>query len=133
VKCGCSKTDALDANALNVKEQNHEAIFQLEQRLLKVFRAMFWLPSHTSTPALFTWQEFVDALHAIGFEAEELYGSTWLFSSLDGKGLLFQAPHPDKKVKIPYATARNYGMRLRLRFALRPELFELKTNNPGQA
>jgi hypothetical protein len=96
---------------------------------------MFWVPSHKAVPALFIWQDFMDALREVGFKAEELFGSVWIVYQPNGNATLFQEPQLDptsKRTKVPFATARNYGRRLQLRFNLGPNQIQLKKHNASE-
>lgn len=92
--------------------------FKPEPRLVKVFKTLFWAPV-SPIPEPFKWNDFVDAVKAIHFEAEHLSGSMWLFHRA-GCNIWFQeAPYnaPSSR-NMSLSTARNYGKRLGTRYGL---------------
>jgi hypothetical protein len=106
------------------QDDQPELIHVLKLRLYKVFTSLFWTPTDATMPATFMWKDFKDALCAIGFVAEKMFGSTWLFYRDGWNGILFCAPRPEEE-KIPYATARNWGRRLRVNFGFELDQFQL--------
>ncbi|KAF2642863.1 hypothetical protein P280DRAFT_468167 [Massarina eburnea CBS 473.64] len=112
-------------NGNNVStSSNHQPIFKLNPRNLKVFRALFYTPSVTATPGEVPWTSFLQAMKAVGFEPQKLYGSVWQFSpsGLDvEKSIQFHEPHPSGK--LPYMTARRIGRRLNRAYGWASEMF----------
>ncbi|PSN64457.1 hypothetical protein BS50DRAFT_678560 [Corynespora cassiicola Philippines] len=89
--------------------------FKLKSRELKVFRALFRLPStKDQAPRGIAWHEFTRAMSAIGFRVSNLQGSAWAFSPskdmVATHSVQFHKPHPGNE--IPYYKAMRYGRRL---------------------
>ncbi|KAK6428178.1 hypothetical protein LTR95_015682 [Oleoguttula sp. CCFEE 5521] len=80
-------------------------IIEVDQRALDVFQTLFYTPDLPGKPAEIPWSELLYAMTYIGFNAKQLYGSVWHFSSLTlGKGFHFHQPHPQPR--IPYRKVR---------------------------
>ncbi|OGM51061.1 hypothetical protein ABOM_000292 [Aspergillus bombycis] len=92
---------------------DRQPTFPVDARALKVFRALFFNPTMTSTAGEVAWNDFLHAMTSVGFKAMKLYGSVWQFqpTRLDvERNILFHEPHPQGK--LPFRTARRYGRRL---------------------
>ncbi|KAF2688061.1 hypothetical protein K458DRAFT_401459 [Lentithecium fluviatile CBS 122367] len=101
--------------------------FQLDIRALKVFRALFYVPSLNATPGEVPWTDFLHAMASTGFEPQKLYGSVWLFSPTKPdveRSIQFHEPHPSKK--LPYKTARRFGRRLNRAYSWEGDMFVLR-------
>lgn len=106
------------------KQPDSQPIFRLGPRSLKVFRTVFHTPSVSATPGEIPWKDFLNAMVAIGFQPEKLYGSVWMFkpTMLDIKrGINFHEPHPVGK--IPYRNARVIGRRLQRAYGWNGSMF----------
>ncbi|CAJ2503112.1 Uu.00g105060.m01.CDS01 [Anthostomella pinea] len=91
-----------------------KTILQVDQRALKIFNTLFFVPTASSQqPGETPWVDFLHAMNATGFTAEKWYGSAWHFqpTKLDvERGIQMHEPHPSSK--IPFAVARRMGRRL---------------------
>ncbi|MCJ1332535.1 hypothetical protein MMC10_009228 [Thelotrema lepadinum] len=88
-------------------------LFPVDQRALKVFRSLFYVPKATGQPGEVTWTAFLHAMTSIGFAAQKLYGSVWQFSSEKveiERPIQFHEPHPSGK--LSYYLLRQIGRRL---------------------
>jgi hypothetical protein len=84
--------------------------FAVDDRALKTFRMLFFIPSTTNTPGEVSWTDFLHAMISVGFSATKMYGSAWQLqpSNLDVKcSIHFHEPHPSGK--IPFRVARRHG------------------------
>lgn len=102
---------------------------QVDRRTYHVFRTLFFNPGATSTPAEIPWIDFVRAMVAVGFSAELLYGSVWLFCPLmndQEQSIQFHEPHPRRK--LHFTTARRFGRRLNRAFGWTGDTFIMKEN-----
>jgi hypothetical protein len=84
--------------------------FAVDDRALKTFRMLFFIPSTTNTPGEVSWTDFLQAMISVGFSATKMYGSAWQLqpSNLDVKcSIHFHEPHPSGK--IPFRVARRHG------------------------
>ncbi|KAI1107864.1 hypothetical protein F4804DRAFT_347520 [Jackrogersella minutella] len=72
------------------------------------------------------WKDFVYTMMAVGFKAERLYGSAWLFSrhGAEQEAIMFDEPYVGDEV-IPYVIARQYGFRLRRNYQWKRDMFTL--------
>jgi hypothetical protein len=87
--------------------------FAVDDRALKTFRMLFFVPSTSNTPGEVSWTDFLHAMISVGFAATKMYGSAWQFqpSNLDvERSIHFHEPHPSGK--IPFRVARRHGRRL---------------------
>ncbi|KAH7142916.1 hypothetical protein B0J13DRAFT_51700 [Dactylonectria estremocensis] len=117
--------DASEANQPGPRDT--QPGFLVDSRALKVFRALFFDPTVTSTPGEVPWNDFLHAMISTGFKAEKLYGSVWQFSptNLDvERSIHFHEPHP--KGKLPFEVARRYGRRLNRAYGWFGGMFVLK-------
>lgn len=100
---------------------------QVGRRTYHVFCTLFFNPAATSTPAEIPWIDFLRAMVAVGFSAEKLYGSVWLFCPLmndHNQSIQFHEPHPRRK--LHFTTARRFGRRLNRAFGWTGDTFILK-------
>lgn len=110
-----------------IPELDTQPIFKVDRRALRVFKTIFFTPSASSQPGEIAWADFVHALCSIGFSAEKLYGSVWVFR---GRGLDFETsihfhePHPSGK--IAFKVARRHGRRLNRNYGWVGSMFVLK-------
>ena len=109
--------------------------YAVDARALKVFHALFHVPSSGTFPSQeISWPDFVHALNVVGLRAEKLYGSAWVFEAVDPcarleGSLLFHEPWPSGR--LPYATLRRYGRRLRLMFRWHRRTFQRALKTTG--
>lgn len=102
---------------------------RVDRRTYHVFRTLFFNPAATSTPTEIPWIDFVRAMVAVGFSAELLYGSVWLFCPLmndQEQSIQFHEPHPRRK--LHFTTARRFGRRLNRAFGWTGDTFIMKEN-----
>ncbi|POS76705.1 hypothetical protein DHEL01_v204907 [Diaporthe helianthi] len=111
---------------------------QVDRRAIKVFSALFHIPSSTSQPGEVPWNDFLHAMRSAGFWMEKLYGSVWQFSprrgndnnsnnihmGVDMRTILFHEPHPHSR--IPFRQARRHGRRLARAYGWSGQTFVLK-------
>lgn len=98
----------------------------VSKRALKVFSAIFFVPSHADQEGEIAWPDFLHAMVSAGFVPEKLYGSVWQFTptKLDvERSIHFHEPHPAGK--IPYYTARRHGRRLNRAYGWTGDTFVL--------
>ena len=86
----------------------------------KAFSALFRRPATTEESAAaggeLPWKNFVHAMTHIGFTAQHLDGSAWVFAKVPGVGrILIHEPHPESKIaphvgrRIARRLQRNFG------------------------
>ncbi|KAF2454150.1 hypothetical protein BDY21DRAFT_264540, partial [Lineolata rhizophorae] len=100
--------------------------FEVDERTLKVVSALFYMPSTKTRPGAVTFADFLHLMSTVGFEAEKLYGSAWVFvpKGLDlHRNIQFHEPHPVSK--LPFKIARRWGRRLRNAYGWHGGMFEL--------
>lgn len=89
----------------------------MDDRILKVFNALFFEPFPNKEPRLFSWQEFCFAMYAIGFNPSKMYGSLWHFQKGAGQcGLEFQFHEPVETKRVQHSNIRLMGGRLHRQF-----------------
>ena len=101
--------------------------FPVDQRALKVFKTLFYVPKASGQPGEVTWTNFLHALTSIGFSAQKLYGSVWQFSPEKVKidrPIQFHEPHPSGK--LSFYLLRQIGRRLTRLYGWLGENFVLK-------
>ncbi|KAI2782676.1 hypothetical protein F4815DRAFT_462261 [Daldinia loculata] len=118
-----------------INEQQQQPSLKVDERARKVFATLFHVPSTTkpSSQGEISWEDFLYAMHHVGFEINELGGSNWHFTPgltlLDhGQGytraIEFHEPGPG--AKITSLVARIYGRRLARTYGWRGEMFTKK-------
>lgn len=108
------------AQPKSVKSEPH---FAVNDRALKVFRAIFFAPSINATPGEVPWIDFLHAMVSVGFTVEKLRGSEWRFDTDSDRSIKIDDPHP--KVKIPYFRARRIGRKLNRAYVMHGGMFSL--------
>ena len=110
-----------------VNPADPQPTFAVDNRALKVFRTLFFMPSVSAMPGEVAWNDFVHAMASTGFVAEKLYGSVWHFipTKLDvERSIQFHEPHPSGK--ISFRVARRHGRRLHRAYGWHGGMFVLK-------
>lgn len=87
--------------------------FKLKPRDLKVFRTLFYQPTHLNNIELgqVKWLDFLHAMAnvGIGFMYQKLEGSNWQFNPSPElalpRGISFHEPHPDSKLTVLHGTS----------------------------
>ncbi|KAF2164008.1 hypothetical protein M409DRAFT_68229 [Zasmidium cellare ATCC 36951] len=105
-----------------------QPVFRVDTRALKVFHALFYTPSATSTPGEVKWDDFLWAMTSTKFKPEKLYGSVWQFTpaGLDVETpIQFHEPHGSMSGKIPFYVARRHGRRLNRNYGWHGGMFAL--------
>ncbi|KAF2121592.1 hypothetical protein BDV96DRAFT_640976 [Lophiotrema nucula] len=128
---GIQPDSALAAEAQDA--QNQKSRFTVKKKPKQVFSTLFYQPTHTQQPGEVPWTDFVQALAAIGFLPEKLYGSVWRFAVSRTfaekvgveSAINFHEPHP--QVKLPFRIARRYGRRLNKTYGLDGSSFVLES------
>ncbi|KAI0105998.1 hypothetical protein F4814DRAFT_81233 [Daldinia grandis] len=117
-----------------LQEQQQQPLLEVDERARKVFATLFYVPSTTtrpSSPEEIPWEDFLYAMHHVGFNIEELGGSNWHFTpglTLQDQGqgytraIQFHEPGPGSK-GITSLMARIYGRRLARTYRWRSETF----------
>lgn len=104
-----------------------QKVVEVDPRMYKVFRTLFFNPEAASMPAEIPWIDFLRAMTAMGFSVEKLYGSVWIFCPATNgleQSIQFHEPHP--RSKLPFTTARRFGRRLNRAFGWTGSMFILK-------
>ncbi|KAL8650726.1 MAG: hypothetical protein Q9226_005020 [Calogaya cf. arnoldii] len=94
----------------------------VKKKAFNTFKVLFGNPVNDQLPGELSWNDFKKALVAVGFGAEKVQGSAWLFTS-DKGNISFHEPHPDNK--LPIQIARRYARRLADHFHWTMETFVL--------
>ncbi|KAI1804277.1 hypothetical protein F4811DRAFT_521444 [Daldinia bambusicola] len=106
--------------------------FELDERARKTFAALFHEPSTTElgSPEEIPWEDFLYAMHHVGFAIEELGGSNWHFSPghlLRDRGRAYaraiEFHEPGLGAKITPLMARMHSRRLARTYGWRAEMF----------
>ncbi|KAL8719542.1 MAG: hypothetical protein Q9225_003463 [Loekoesia sp. 1 TL-2023] len=93
----------------------------VKKKAFNTFAALFGKPVPDSKlPGELPWNEFKKAMVNVGFSAEKLQGSAWLFNS-GLKSIVFHEPHPESK--LPMQWARRIARRLNRNFGWTAETF----------
>lgn len=91
------------------------------------FSTLFGTPIDGNIPSgEIPWIDFRKAMVNVGFGAEKLQGSAWLFKKPEDSGsrsIIFHEPHPESKLCVKLA--RRIARRLQRRFGWTAEAFEL--------
>ncbi|TGO37745.1 hypothetical protein BHYA_0090g00350 [Botrytis hyacinthi] len=101
-------------------------VIKVSKRTYRVFTALFYTPSEKDPPGEISWQEFLQAMAAGGFNSEALYGSIWHLTPQEEhadklkRSIQFHQPHPGK---LSLRTARFFGRRLNRAFGWDIDLF----------
>ena len=107
---------------------------KVDSRALKVFRALYFHPDGSSTFGEIPWNDFVNAMSSVGFQAEKMYGSLWHFrptkqgvagvNPSTGDSIMFCDPFP--QTKIAFDGARWIGRRLTRAYGWNRDTFVAK-------
>ncbi|KAI4236720.1 MAG: hypothetical protein L6R40_006064 [Gallowayella cf. fulva] len=98
----------------------------VRKKAFNTFAAVFGLPIADSLPGEVPWNDFKKAMVNVGFSAEKLQGSGWLFKPADSPSLglssiIFHEPHPESK--MPMQVARRIARRLKRDFGWTADTF----------
>ncbi|KAI8961145.1 hypothetical protein F5Y11DRAFT_240830 [Daldinia sp. FL1419] len=105
----------------STEKETRQPLLEVDERARKVFATLFGAPSTVQAPSPreIPWEDFLYAMHRVGFEVEELGGSNWLFTPdsglLDqGRGYTnaVQFHEPGPGADITRLVARIYSRRL---------------------
>ncbi|KAI1476990.1 hypothetical protein F4774DRAFT_391046 [Daldinia eschscholtzii] len=109
-----SMTEEADAKTKGFVAEDGKAVFTVDSRTFKVFNTLLFDGIDPSVPAEISWDDLVNAMITMGFTAEKLFGSAWLFQPMDPEQerdyILFHEPY--ETGKLDYVTTRHYGRRL---------------------
>jgi hypothetical protein len=102
--------------------------YEVDKRAYKVFKELFYSPSNPDLPGEVPWSDFLHAMVKMGFSAEKLHGSAWIFTpkTIDigvESSINFHEPHPSNK--IPFKWARRNGRRLAKAYGWDGDMFRL--------
>ncbi|KAL8649796.1 MAG: hypothetical protein Q9210_004186 [Variospora velana] len=92
----------------------------VKKKAFNTFAALFGKPIADKLPGELPWSEFKKAMVNVGFSAEKLRGSGWLFDS-GVKSIIFHEPHPESK--LPMQWARRIARRLNRNFGWTVDTF----------
>ncbi len=99
----------------------------VKKKAFNTFAALFGnkpaLADTTKLPGELPWTDFKKAMVNVGFGAEKLQGSGWLFGS-GRRSIIFHEPHPESK--LPMQWARRIARRLNRNFGWTKETFVLE-------
>ncbi|KAL9038396.1 MAG: hypothetical protein Q9180_003163 [Flavoplaca navasiana] len=96
----------------------------VRKKAFNTFATLFGKPLLADrTPGELPWTDFKKAMVNVGFGAEKLQGSAWLFESKYGS-IIFHEPHPQSK--LPMHGARRIARRLNRNFGWTAETFVLE-------
>ena len=99
----------------------------VRKKALSTFSVLFGKPIDGNTPSgEVPWIDFRKAMVNVGFCAEKLQGSAWLFKKPEDSGsrsIIFHEPHPESKLCVKWA--RRFARRLQRRFGWTVESFVL--------
>ncbi|KAL8657742.1 MAG: hypothetical protein Q9226_001614 [Calogaya cf. arnoldii] len=96
----------------------------VKKKAFNTFAALFGKPIADTPPGELPWNDFKKAMVSIGFGAEKLQGSAWLFKSSEKSvfgSIIFHEPHPDSK--LPMQWARRIARRLNRNFGWTADTF----------
>ncbi|KAL8994599.1 MAG: hypothetical protein Q9169_005478 [Polycauliona sp. 2 TL-2023] len=96
---------------------------KIKKKAFNTFAALFGKPVADTLPGEIPWSDFKRAMVNVGFGAEKLQGSAWLFASSSGN-IIFHEPHPESK--MPMQWARRIARRLSRNFGWTMETFVLE-------
>ncbi|KAL9596375.1 MAG: hypothetical protein Q9219_005853, partial [cf. Caloplaca sp. 3 TL-2023] len=100
---------------------------KVKKKAFNTFTALFGRPVADRLPGELPWNDFKKAMVNVGFSAEKLQGSAWLFAPVGTAAatlkysIIFHEPHPDSK--IPMQWARRMARRLNRNFGWTAESF----------
>ena len=98
----------------------------------KTLSSLFRSPATESSAGELDWKKFVHAMTQIGFTAQHLDGSAWVFAKVPGAGrILIHEPHPESKI-TPHI-ARRIARRLQRNFGWSSETFVLSRSDVNTA
>ncbi|KAL8754103.1 MAG: hypothetical protein Q9199_004569 [Rusavskia elegans] len=95
----------------------------VRKKAFNTFAALFGKPLATKLPGELPWTDFKKAMVNVGFGAEKIQGSSWLFESKRGS-IIFHEPHPQSK--LPMQWARRIARRLNRNFGWTADTFVLE-------
>ncbi|KAL8953999.1 MAG: hypothetical protein Q9222_000160 [Ikaeria aurantiellina] len=98
----------------------------VKRKAFNTFTALFGGLLGDTLPGELPWVDFKKAMVNIGFSAEKLQGSAWLFAStLPGRrgSIIFHEPHPESK--LPKSWCRRIARRLNRNFGWTAATFEV--------
>ena len=124
-------TETIETSILHTKEDEDLPKMSMlpkipvRKKALSTFSALFGKPIDNSIPSGgIPWIDFRKAMVNIGFSAEKLQGSAWLFKKPEeSRSIIFHEPHPESKLSVKLA--RRIARRLQRRFGWTAESFEL--------
>ena len=131
VACAKVKTRGLPINPAYLEQTDQGSTSAEKSQRLSVrkkafdtFAALFRKPLlGGKLPGEIPWTDFKKAMVNVGFGAEKLQGSGWLFESKHGS-IIFHEPHPQSK--LPMQWARRIARRLNRNFGWTAETFVLE-------
>lgn len=113
-----------DDQATSGEESVSERISVESNKDFKTFSALFRGPAAEGSTGELDWKKFVHAMTQVGFTAQHLDGSAWVFAKVPGAGrILIHEPHPESKI-TPHI-ARRIARRLQRNFGWSSETFVL--------
>ncbi|KAL8758361.1 MAG: hypothetical protein Q9184_003950 [Pyrenodesmia sp. 2 TL-2023] len=95
----------------------------VKKKAFSTFAALFGKPIADKLPGELPWTDFKKAMVNVGFGAEKLQGSGWLFES-KSSSIIFHEPHPQSK--LPMQWARRIARRLNRNFRWTADTFVLE-------
>ncbi|KAL8854456.1 MAG: hypothetical protein Q9221_000727 [Calogaya cf. arnoldii] len=101
----------------------------VKKKAFNTFAALFGKPVADKLPGELPWSDFKRAMVNVGFGAEKLQGSAWLFASEKGN-IIFHEPHPESK--LPMHWARRIARRLNRNFGWTMDTFALEGDVGGR-
>ncbi|KAL8994276.1 MAG: hypothetical protein Q9169_005711 [Polycauliona sp. 2 TL-2023] len=121
-----SAVDTPDSGANTIGASASVAIPRLtvKKKAFNTFAALFGKSTANTMPGELPWVDFKRAMVNIGFGAEKLQGSAWLFKPSDklpSGSIIFHEPHPESK--LPMQWARRIARRLNRNFGWTAETF----------
>ena len=139
-KTRCQPTNLHESEDSNSQENEHSTAQEpageripVSNKVLRAFSALFHLPLTDAIPGQLPWKEFVHAMSHVGFSAESITGSAWVFKRTDkypSEKIIFHEPHPDSK--IPPPIAKWIARRLQRTFGWTAETFVRANEASGQ-
>ncbi|KAL8925190.1 MAG: hypothetical protein Q9172_002344 [Xanthocarpia lactea] len=118
---------AEDPEPTPVTNQDSTAVeaprLSVKKKAFNTFAALFGKPMADKLPGELPWTDFKKAMVNVGFGAEKLQGSGWLFES-ERRSIIFHEPHPESK--LPMHWARRIARRLNRNFGWTADTFVLE-------
>ncbi|KAI1454366.1 hypothetical protein F4805DRAFT_324389 [Annulohypoxylon moriforme] len=119
-------------------EEEEDQPIEVSKRALKVLKAILteeFGSSYEVTKGV-QWNDFVHAVMSIGFEAEKIFGSGWIFTPDmkklgHGHPIYFEEPYLCGE--IHYLLAKHYGWRLRRSYGFKRDMFKIAGPQPKEA